>query len=119
MSTISSFALAIVAAAALSIGSYRAEASPTLKRGEASAIAAPPDTVRLKIDGMTCGGCAVSARIVLQRLGGVAKAAVDYDTKIAVVVFDPKVVMPERMIRQLKEKLKYTAVVVTPQGQGK
>lgn len=43
------------------------------------------DTVRLKVEGMTCGGCAISARMVLERLDGVVKAQVDYDHKLATV----------------------------------
>lgn len=78
----------------------------------AAEAAADTDTVRLKVEGMTCGGCAVSARLVLQRLDGVSKAHVDYDSKIALVVFDAKRVAPERMIQALKEKLKYAATVV-------
>ena len=118
MSSIPGIVLAIVAAATFSIGAYAAEMPSSFKRGESSALA-PSDTVRLKIDGMTCGGCAVSARVVLQRLEGVAKATVDYGNKTAVVVFDPDVISPARMIQALKEKLKYTAVVVAPEEHGK
>jgi len=89
-----------------------AETNPVADSAHISAPALAADTVRLKVEGMTCGGCAVSARIVLQRLDGVLKADVDYDTRIAVVVFDAKRVSPQRMIQALREKLKYTASVV-------
>ena len=70
------------------------------------------DTVKLKIEGMTCGGCAVSARLVLKKLAGVEEAKVDYDTKSALVTYDPAKVTPEKMIEALKTRLKYTATVV-------
>ena len=61
---------------------------------------------------MTCGGCAISARIVLERLDGVQSASVDYDTRTAVVTYDAARVSPERMIAALREDLRYTATVV-------
>lgn len=61
---------------------------------------------------MTCGGCAMEARTVLQRLDGVEKADVDFDKKLAVVTYDPKDVAPVQMIAALKEKLDYTATVI-------
>jgi copper chaperone CopZ len=75
------------------------------------------DTVRLKVEGMTCGGCAISARLVLQRLDGVKKAEVDYDTKVAVVHYDAAKVSPQQMIEALKTKLKYTATFIKKEEQ--
>lgn len=74
------------------------------------------DTVRLKVGGMTCGGCAISARMVLERLDGVVKAQVDYDHKLATVQYDAAKVTPEQMIVALKKKLKYTATIVKEEG---
>ena len=74
--------------------------------------AAETRLVRLSIEGMTCGGCAISARIVLERLEGVEKADVDYERRLATIRYDDRVVTPEQMVRALKQKLDYTAVVV-------
>jgi copper chaperone CopZ len=113
MKRICSYAAAIAAATVLAgIDPHSAAASATVGSPQARTAPNASDTVRLKVDGMTCGGCAVSARLVLQRLDGVLKAEVDYDTKIARVVFDAKRVSPEKMIRALMEKLKYTAIVL-------
>lgn len=79
---------------------------------ELTAAEADTRTVRLKIEGMTCGGCAVSARIVLERVEGVKKAEVDYEKKLAVVTYDDSRVTPERLITVLKEKLQYIATVI-------
>ena len=81
------------------------------------AVAADTVTVRLRIEGMTCGGCAISARLVLARLDGVVDAQVNYDTKLAVVRYDRLKVTPNQMIVALKEKLKYPAAVVEPKSE--
>lgn len=119
MISVYSYCLALVATATFStFASPLAKSSNGIENSNSSVASTAPDTVRLKVEGMTCGGCAVSARIVLQRLDGVVKAEVDYDTKIALVVFNSKVVSPERMIHALNDKLKYTATVLPPKVAG-
>ena len=71
-----------------------------------------PAIVTLRVEGMTCGGCAISARIVLERLEGVEKAKVDYERKLAYVTYETTKVTPEQMIAALKAKLQYKATVV-------
>lgn len=72
--------------------------------------------VALHVEGMTCGGCAISTRAVLNRLEGVKRAEVNYEQKRALVTYDPSKVTPPRMIAALKEKLGYTARVVQARG---
>lgn len=81
--------------------------------GAAARIAVALDTVTLHIEGMTCGGCTLATRKVLERLDGVAKADVSYEHKRAVVTFDPAKVTVEQMIAAVAT-LKYTATVVGP-----
>jgi Cu+-exporting ATPase len=50
---------------------------------------APPDRVRLEIEGMTCAGCAARVERSLNKLDGV-EAAVNLATEEAAVSFDPK-----------------------------
>ena len=71
------------------------------------------DTVTLHIEGMTCGGCTLATRTVLERLEGVAKAEVSYEKKRAVVTYDPARVTVAQMIAAVAT-LKYTARVVAP-----
>jgi len=47
------------------------------------------ETVTLKVDGMTCGGCVASVTRVLKATPGVADAVVKLDAKSATVTFDP------------------------------
>ncbi|MGQ0814983.1 MAG: metal-binding (seleno)protein [Gemmatimonadota bacterium] len=76
------------------------------------ATAAELDTVILKIEGMTCGGCAIAARKIIEKLAGVTKAEVSYETKQALVTHDPAKVTIEQIIAAVK-KLGYTAEVIT------
>lgn len=84
----------------------RAEAAPV------PAHVAELKRVTLKVKGMTCGGCAIAARTVLERLDGIQKAEVSYEDSRAVVTYDPEKATIEQMIAALK-KLGYTATVVT------
>ncbi|HEY0994862.1 MAG TPA: metal-binding (seleno)protein [Gemmatimonadaceae bacterium] len=70
------------------------------------------DTVTLHVEGMTCGGCTLATRKVLERLAGVTKAKVSYEEKRATVVYDPAKVTVQQMIAAVAT-LKYTATVVT------
>lgn len=72
---------------------------------------AEEEKVTLEVKGMTCGGCAIAARTVLERLDGVQRAEVSYEKSRAVVTYVPEKVTIERMIAALKE-LGYTATVV-------
>lgn len=69
-------------------------------------------SVALDVRGMTCGGCAIATRKVLQRLAGVRKVDVSYDKHLATIVYDPTRVTVEQMIAAVK-KLGYTATVHT------
>lgn len=71
-----------------------------------------PRTARLKIEGMTCGGCVIGVRRVLTRLDGVRSAEVSYENKEALVIYDPAKVTVEQMIAAIKT-LGYKAMVVT------
>lgn len=69
------------------------------------------DTVTLRVEGMTCGGCTLATRKVLERLDGVTSADVSYEKKQAVVIYDPAKVTVAQMIAAVGT-LKYTATAV-------
>lgn len=75
-----------------------------------AADAVEEKTVRLSVEGMTCGGCSIGTKKVLTRLPGVTKAEVSYEKKEAVVTYDPAKVTVEQMIGAIKT-LGYTATV--------
>ncbi len=53
------------------------------------AFAAPPQTVTLAVENMTCGTCPIVVRKALQSVPGVSAAAINFEKKTAEVTFDP------------------------------
>ena len=74
-------------------------------------VPAEPGTVTLHVEGMTCGGCVLSVRKVLERIPGVQKVDVSYEKRRAVVTYDSEKVTIEQLIDAIKT-LKYKATVV-------
>jgi copper chaperone CopZ len=64
---------------------------------------------RFAIAGMTCGSCAVTARIAIQRSPGVYKAEVLYDEAKATVWYDSTRTSPDQIIAVLKKATGYVA----------
>ncbi|MES1945146.1 Periplasmic mercury ion-binding protein [Salinisphaera sp. PC39] len=52
--------------------------------------AAAEETVTLRVDNMTCAMCPVTVRKALERVEGVQSAKVDFESKIATVIYDPE-----------------------------
>jgi copper chaperone CopZ len=75
--------------------------------------------VELAVSGMTCGSCATTARIVLERVDGVYDAEVSYDSASAVVLYDPELTSPEQFIAYLEKMTDYRAEVVEAGGKAK
>jgi len=65
---------------------------------------APPiETVKIRVEGMSCGGCVVAVRVALTRLPGVQKADVGLDTQVAEVTFDSEKVTVEQITEAIKK----------------
>ena len=71
--------------------------------------------VTLRIEGMTCGGCAIATRKVLARLPGVTKVEVSYEQERAIVRFNPAKVTVDQMIAAVRT-LGYTATLLLEEG---
>ncbi len=54
-------------------------------------VAEATETATFEIHGMTCAMCPVTVRTAMSRVEGVDSVEIDYDTKLAVVNFDPAV----------------------------
>ena len=52
-------------------------------------------TQTFKVSNMTCATCPLTVRAAMRRLDGVISVAVDLETEIATVVFDPVIVRAE------------------------
>ena len=79
-----------------------------------AAVSPAADTaeVTFTIQGMTCGSCALTARIALERVDGVHDAKVSYDSARAVVRFDPARTSPQELVAELERRTGYVARVV-------
>ena len=60
-------------------------------------------TLTLKIDGMTCGGCVKSVTKVLENLEGVEKAEVSLENANAIISFDESKIQPAALIEAVEE----------------
>lgn len=80
-----------------------------------NAPASAPASVALNVEGMTCGACATSVRVVLEKLDGVAAADVSYADKRAVVQYDPALVSPSQMVTAIESKLSYEVRILEDQ----
>lgn len=67
--------------------------------------------VHFAVAGMTCGSCATTAQVVLNRIEGIYRSEVSYDSARAVVWYDPSRVSPPAMITALREMTGYEASV--------
>ena len=72
-------------------------------------------TATLDIQGMTCGACATSVKVVLKKLDGVSDAKVSVEEKRAVVSYDPAKITPQKMVEAIHAKLSYKAKVAAEQ----
>ncbi len=64
-------------------------------------------TVKLKITGMTCGGCAGHVHKVLSETVGVLDNSVEYPGNIAIIEYDPNKISPEEITKTIQEKTNY------------
>lgn len=87
------------------------EAGVHVVRAQAAAVQPAPDTatVRFHISKMTCGSCAVTARLALKRIPGVLDAKVTLDDSLGVVRYDPRKVTPAEIAVQLTRQTGYGA----------
>lgn len=54
-----------------------------------TALAAPPISVTLGVQNMTCEVCPITVKRTLKKVPGVNAVTVDFDKKTATVTFDP------------------------------
>ena len=56
-------------------------------------------TVMLDVQNMTCAMCPITVKAALKKVDGVQSAKVDFDSKTANVIFDPKKTNIEALIK--------------------
>jgi mercuric ion transport protein len=75
----------------------------------------PTARVVLTIQGMDCTACAALIEKDLSRIQGVHRATVKFETKVATVDYDPRVVSPERFVKAIR-KAEYIVAATRSQG---
>jgi periplasmic mercuric ion binding protein len=55
------------------------------------------ETASFTIENMTCASCPITVRKAMVRVPGVQSVAIDYDSKIAVVEYDPALASPAQI----------------------
>lgn len=68
-------------------------------------------TVKLKVTGMTCGGCSSRIHTALNKKEGIIKDDVQYPGDLAIVTYDPEKISEEEIIKVIK-KCGFTAEVI-------
>ena len=66
-------------------------------------FAAPPHTVTLAVENMTCGTCPIVVKKALEHVSGVSSTTVDFDKKTATVTFDPDKATPAKLTQATTE----------------
>jgi len=62
-----------------------------------------PTRLTLPITGMTCANCAFTVERSLKKAAGVSKAAVNFATEQATVIFDPALLKPAALVQRVKD----------------
>jgi mercuric ion binding protein len=78
------------------------------------AFAAPPRTVTLVVENMTCGTCPIVVKKALERVPGVSSTSVDFDKKTAAVTFDPDKVATAKLTQATTEAGFPSKLIVKP-----
>lgn len=68
-------------------------------------------SAELEIKGLTCSGCAITAKIVLEKHEGVIKAEIDWESGKALVKFDGDRITPQQLADLLNEETPYVATI--------
>jgi Cu+-exporting ATPase len=73
------------------------------RQADAASVAAPVDSIRIPVSGMTCAACSARVQRTLEKEPGVADANVNLMMKTATVSFDPEIVTPSRLVDAIRQ----------------
>lgn len=62
-------------------------------------LAAPPKTVTLDVQNMTCPLCPITVKKSLEKVSGVSVVRIDFDERTATVTYDPDQAQPEELTK--------------------
>ncbi len=67
------------------------------------AFADTPKTIVLDVQNMTCAVCPITVKKSIENIPGVKNVAIDFDSKTAVVTFDPDKAAPAALVKATAE----------------
>jgi copper chaperone CopZ len=73
------------------------------------------ETAAFNVDGMTCGGCEVAVRRVVNKLDGIETVEASHEEGTATVTYHPEEVTPEQIVEAI-ETLGYEAELQADPG---
>lgn len=100
-------AFLFIAAQVCGWGSFEAKAQTSVM----AVTKEEPKTIRLKITGMTCAGCANHVAKTMKELNGVLEQKVEYPGDVATVKYNPAKTSVDAIIRAI-ENIGYKAAIV-------
>lgn len=83
--------------------------SGVARSAHAQQAAQAQKTCRLKIAGMTCGGCATAVKIAAKKIDGVVSTDVSYEKGQADVTYDPAKTNPAAIAKAISERTGFKA----------
>jgi copper chaperone CopZ len=118
MKTLVAATVAVAGATAVCPFCESAVSSAAAQSTIAASQAVDTTTVRIRITGMTCATCPVTARVALKKLDGVYDATVTYDDSLGVVRYDAKRVNPAQIASHLTRLTGYKVTVLPDSAKG-
>lgn len=103
--------VATTLAALFAVYPYIAGATATTEATGSAEATAESREVTLRVEGMTCAGCATNITNKLAATPGVVRAKVSYDDKTAIVLYDPALITADGLARAVTELEGYRAKV--------
>jgi mercuric ion binding protein len=77
------------------------------------------ETVKLKITGMSCAGCASHVHEVLDETEGVVDNSVEYPGDIAVIQYNPDKTNPELIMESIEKNTSYSVELIKDEARKK
>jgi len=84
---------------------------------KADAAKASPAKVTLKVEGMDCGGCALSVKMAAKDVSGVTDVEVSVEKGAAEIAYDPDKSNPDAIAKAITKNTGFKTVAPKPEKQ--
>ncbi len=118
MKRTSALILSVVLLGATGAGLSAFNRAPSETSEQSNSAVAQTETATFEIENMTCATCPITVRTAMSRVEGVDSVQVDYESKTAVVHFDPNVTTAA-LVGQASTDAGYPAQVASHDNTGR